>query len=278
MLKEHQSDKRNESKDFITKSFVFLFGILIGICCCFILHLMFSNKGYCILKPKPKFSIFQLKKSDYLLDTDEKDFLLIGVLTAKKYLDTRGKAAYDTWGKHIPGKVILFSSEGSKSNFSLPVVSLNRVDDDYPPQKKSFLALKFMHDHYLEKYEWFMRVDDDIYVKPDKIETFLRSINSSKPHFIGQPGFGNKKEFGLLSLEEDENFCMGGTGMIFSRETLRRFVPYISNCLRNLYTTHEDVEIGRCVKKYANTSCTWSYQVAKLHALQNFPAKIFEPN
>ena len=32
--------------------------------------------------------------------------------------------------------------------------------------------------------------------------------------------------------------------MIFSRETLRRMVPNIKDCIKNLYSTHEDVEVG----------------------------------
>ena len=83
------------------------------------------------------------------------------------------------------------------------------VDDSYPPQKKSFMMLKYMHDHCLNKFEWFMRADDDVFIRGEKLELFLRSINSSKPHFIGQAGLGNKEEFGLLSLEYDETFCMG---------------------------------------------------------------------
>ena len=71
------------------------------------------------------------------------------------------------------------------------------------------MMLKYMHDHCLDKFEWFMRADDDVFIRGDKLELFLRSINSSKPHFIGQAGLGNKEEFGLLSLEYDENFCMG---------------------------------------------------------------------
>ena len=59
----------------------------------------------------------------------------------------------------------------------------------------------------------------------------------------------------------DENFCMGGPGVILSRETLARIVPHIKYCLRHLYTTHEDVELGRSVKKYAGIPSTWSYEV-----------------
>jgi chondroitin sulfate synthase len=92
-----------------------------------------------------------------------------------------------------------------------------------------------------------------------------------KPYYIGQPGMGTKEEYGKLALGENENFCMGGPGIILSRETLTRFTPHIKKCLKNFYTNHEDVELGRCVHKYANTSCTWSYEMQ--HILYNHPNK-----
>jgi chondroitin sulfate synthase len=94
-----------------------------------------------------------------------------------------------------------------------------------------------------------------------RLERLLRSVDSRKPQFIGQAGRGNQEEFGLLSLEYDENFCMGGPGVLLSRETLARVAPHVKTCLRNLYTAHEDVELGRCVQKFAGVPCTWSYEV-----------------
>ncbi|KAM9329808.1 chondroitin sulfate synthase 3 [Gastrophryne carolinensis] len=194
-------------------------------------------------------------------------FLYVGVMTAKKYLDSRAVAAYRTWAQAIPGKVEFFSSQGSEEiplPEAVPVISLPAVDDSYPPQKKSFMMIKHMHDHYLEQYEWFMRADDDVYIKGEKLEEFLRSLNSSKPLYLGQTGLGNIEELGKLGLEPGENFCMGGPGMIFSREVLRRMVPHIGECLREMYTTHEDVEVGRCVRRFGGTQCVWSYEMQQL--------------
>lgn len=108
----------------------------------------------------------------------------------------------------------------------------------------------------------FLRADDDVYIRPDRLEDLLRSVDSKKPWFIGQTGRGNSEEFGLLSLETDENFCMGGPGVILSRETLKRMAPHVEDCLDHLYTTHEDVELGRCVRRFAGISCTWSYEAS----------------
>lgn len=196
--------------------------------------------------------------------TRSSSFLFVGVMTAQKYLNTRAVAAHRTWAQTIPGRVEFFSSEGSDTSIPIPIVALKNVDDSYPPQKKSFMMLKYMHDHYLDQYEWFMRADDDVYIKSERLESFLRSLNSSEAIFLGQTGMGARDELGKLALEPGENFCMGGPGVIMSREVLRRMVPHIRECLQEMYTTHEDVEVGRCVRRFAGVQCVWSYEMQQL--------------
>ncbi|XP_032789583.1 chondroitin sulfate synthase 1 isoform X2 [Daphnia magna] len=197
-------------------------------------------------------------------ETRNRQLLLVGVMTADKYIATRAKAVYETWGTRVPGKLVFFTSDSQNATDDLPVVRLKGVDDSYPPQKKSFMMLKYMYENYGDKFEWFMRADDDVFVKTERLELFLRNINSSQPRFIGQAGKGIAEEFGLLSLEYDENYCMGGPGMIFSHVTLSRVAPHVKDCLKNLYTTHEDVELGRCVQKFAGIPCTWSYEMQNI--------------
>lgn len=102
-----------------------------------------------------------------------RDFLYVGVMTAQKYLGSRALAVQRTWARFIPGRVEFFSSQQPPNTGlghpppPLPVIALPGVDDSYPPQKKSFMMIKYMHDHYLDKYEWFMRADDDVYIKGD---------------------------------------------------------------------------------------------------------------
>ncbi|XP_071553103.1 chondroitin sulfate synthase 1 isoform X2 [Panulirus ornatus] len=193
-----------------------------------------------------------------------KNLIFVGVMTANKYLDTRAKAVYETWGKQLPGKIAFFSSETSVTDVDIPLIRLRGVDDSYPPQKKSFMMIRYMAEHFSKHFEFFMRADDDVYIRPEKLELFLRSVNSTKRQFIGQAGRGNQEELGHLALKSDENFCMGGPGVIMSRSTLMQVAPHIRECLRNLRSTHEDVEVGRCVRKYAKIPCTWSYEMQNI--------------
>ncbi|OAD61078.1 Chondroitin sulfate synthase 1, partial [Eufriesea mexicana] len=218
---------------------------------------------------------------DEQINSSSTSLVFVGVMTASKYLDSRAKAVYETWGKELPGKIAFFSSENSivpDNCPDLPLVPLPRVDDTYPPQKKSFMMLQYMWNNYGDRFEWFLRADDDVYVRTDRLEKLLRSVNSKRAMYIGQAGRGNSEEFGLLSLEYDENFCMGGPGVILSRETLRRIVPHIKYCLRHLYTTHEDVELGRCVQKYAGIPCTWSYEMQSILYHNSSGAQAFTGN
>ncbi|KAL6435518.1 hypothetical protein ACFW04_005474 [Cataglyphis niger] len=221
------------------------------------------------LRSPPKASVRNMPrlKDDERINSSTTSLLFVGVMTAEKYLDTRAKAVYESWGKELPGKIAFFSSESStvpENCPDLPLVPLPRVDDTYPPQKKSFMMLEYMWNNFGDRFEWFLRADDDVYVRTDRLEKLLRSVDSRRAMYIGQAGRGNSEEFGLLSLEYDENFCMGGPGVVLSRETLGRIVPHIKYCLRHLYTTHEDVELGRCVKKYAGIPCTWSYEMQSI--------------
>lgn len=193
--------------------------------------------------------------------------LLVGVMSAAQYLDTRARAAVDTWGApgELPGALAVYSSEAAAhapGATSLPLVALAGVTDEYPPQRKSLLMLLHMFEHHGDTFEWFLRADDDVYVRGDRLARLLRSLDSRRALFLGQAGRGAGPERGALALRRGENFCMGGPGVLLSRETLRRVAPHIRRCLRTLLTPHEDVELGRCVARYAGVSCTWSYDVS----------------
>ena len=240
----------------------FLTGLLLGVY--FVNTLLRKNIRNCNKRLLIDLNENKLKADFPLLNQYDEPFLLIGVMTTRRYLKTRATAISRTWGKHIPGKIFFFLGQGREYKGNLPVVVLDDVSDDaYPPQRKSFAMLKYMHDNYIDTFEWFMRVDDDIFIQPRRLERFLRSVNSSRRLYMGQPGLGVPRERGKLGLRNDSFFfCMGGTGIIFTKETLRRTAMGLNSCLKHTFTKHEDTELGRCVNEQADVSCSAAYEVS----------------
>ena len=247
----------------------FIIGIIGGICLSFLVHTGTRKLILC------DSVLDSLQDVTYITNFEKKPIsrnsalMLVGVQTAEKYLKTRMKAAHETWAQHIHGDVVFFSGEKSTSyreDINTSVVYLPDVPDNmYPPQKKSFLMLKYMHDYYIDKYDWFVRADDDSFIIGPALGKFLSSINSSKLHYIGQGGEGREDERGQLGLKDNVAYCMGGPGVILSRATLIKLAPNIGYCLQNPITLHEDTELGRCIHKFLGISCTkaaevWFYQ------------------
>ena len=195
----------------------------------------------------------------------------VGVMTARGYLLTRACSVWRTWGGQVlqlGGDIRFFVGRADQEDQEdqleraleacpgLPVVVLDNVKDNaYPPQHKSFSMLAWMWDHYGNKSVWFMRADDDVYIKIEELLEFLRPINSSEPQYLGQAGRGRGLEKGQLDLAWNENFCMGGPSMVFSWVTLSLMRPNIDACYESMLSSHEDVEIGRCVTR--STGRVW---------------------
>lgn len=122
-------------------------------------------------------------------DVRPRKLVLVGVMTAAKFIDTRALAGYETWGRRFK-HVIYFSSEGTVSKYGLPVVGLTDIDDEYPPQRKAFAMLRYMVTHFGQEYQFFMRLDDDVYIRPHRLHTFLSKLRRNVDLYVGSPGVG----------------------------------------------------------------------------------------
>ena len=65
--------------------------------------------------------------------------------------------------------------------------------------------------------------------------------------------------------------------MIFSKSLLRKLAPKLKNCLSNLVTEHEDIELGRCVQNVTGVRCTMAWEAKELF-FQNFETGINSKN
>ena len=188
--------------------------------------------------------------------------LYAGVITAVNFLNTRAMDINGTWG-HKLSNVEYFVAEGQGSH-PLSIVSLKGVDDTYPPQKKVYRMLRYMHDKYIDKFNWFLRADDDSYIRVPELLEFLSKLDPTVPLYIGSPGLGRAEDLERIKLFPHERYCMGGPGVIFSRALLIQLAPHLNDCLENVVVSYnEDLEVGRCVSRKLGIQCTWAYEVRK---------------
>ena len=203
--------------------------------------------------------------------------IYIGVLTCKKYLSTRAISINNTWGNieyltsdFSKRKIEYFAKIPKNEYPDYPGMNVNNLEhidpnlDDkvYPPQQKAFSMLQHICQNELNNYKWFIRADDDVYVDINGLEKLLDRIDSNRITYLGQAGSGwveHRDKLGLYG----HNFCMGGPGVVFSHALMKKMCPHISKCKTEIMSKEEDVELGRCVLKYAGVECTHSWEGIK---------------
>ena len=85
---------------------------------------------------------------------------------------------------------------------------------------------------------------------------FLKTLDPNEPMMIGSAGYGRDNED---FVELGMSYCMGGTGVIFSRRLIFDLQPFLSICIKNLFTEHEDmlsIELfnSRIISQYKSKS------------------------
>lgn len=106
-----------------------------------------------------------------------------------------------------------------------------------------------MAEDYLDKAEWFVKVDTDSFPLPDNMRNYMSYYNESNPHYLGH----------TIMYRWSENIVFNtGSGYMVSREALRQLRPIFQElqkpkqpdrqlCIDRL-GPQEDMEFGRCLR------------------------------
>ena len=212
----------------------------------------------------------------YFLDihVTMKNKILIAVVTTEKYLLTRAVSIQKTWARDIlpHSKLYFFVGEGCNTSHpklkSLPIIKMRGIQDNiYPPQKKVFAVLTYIYLHFGRDFKWFIRADDDVYIRMDRLEALLDQLEWTELMYLGHPGYGKLSDRKRLKLLDHENYCMGGPGIVFSATALEALYPHLGRCLmavehynfkkeQEIWWYNEDVELGRCVSRTLGIHCS----------------------
>lgn len=78
-----------------------------------------------------------------------------------------------------------------------------------------------LEEKYIDKAEWFVKVDDDSYLFVDNLRHFAKFYNPNVPHF-----FGHTLPF---RWKQDNIVFNSGVAYVLSRESLSRLAPVLRN-------------------------------------------------
>ncbi|XP_017770919.1 PREDICTED: glycoprotein-N-acetylgalactosamine 3-beta-galactosyltransferase 1-like isoform X2 [Nicrophorus vespilloides] len=164
--------------------------------------------------------------------------VLCWVMTGPANHQKKAKHVKNTWGKRC--NVLLFMS--SKEDDSLPAVALPVSEGRDNLWGKTKEAFKYIHKHYLDKADWFLKADDDTYVILENLRYMLQAHDPLDPIYFGC----------RFKPYVKQGYMSGGAGYVLSREALKRFIEVgVSNgtLCRQTNSGSEDVEMGKCMEK-----------------------------
>ncbi|KAL4222190.1 hypothetical protein ACF0H5_018227 [Mactra antiquata] len=162
--------------------------------------------------------------------------VLCWVMTNPANHDAKAKHVKATWGKRC--NVLVFMSTSKDS--SLPTVVLDTTEGRDSLWAKTKAAFNYVHDHYLDQADWFMKADDDTFVIVENLRYLLQDKDPGAPVYFGRH-FKPYVKNGYMS---------GGAGYVLSKEALKRLMNVVNegSLCRQDGGGAEDLEMGKCLE------------------------------
>lgn len=199
---------------------------------------------------------------------------------------------------HLVNKIKFFiNADNVKTNYKLKnIVGFTDTRENLRP----FHVIKYIADNYLDDYDYFLIIQDNVYVDARKLKSMLYHMSITFDLYMGKTaessygsygvnnnggggdiaggalplddnnhagiGFdnagGNADEFRMLS---DRNYCDLNAGILLSSSVIRKMRNNLDWCVRNGITNVHTINIGRCVKYSSNLAgCQENFQVSKI--------------
>ncbi|XP_059482339.1 glycoprotein-N-acetylgalactosamine 3-beta-galactosyltransferase 1-like [Neocloeon triangulifer] len=175
--------------------------------------------------------------------------VLCFVMTHPNNHNSKAQYIRYSWGRHC--NRLVFISDGTRRDDSLPVVKVNAKSGRSGLWDKVKKAFRYMHSNYSGQYDWIIKADDDTFVNVDSLRNFLLGFSPEAPLFFGEQ----------LRSPYDQIYMAGGGGYVLSRVGVQKFIDLLNDprsdeevgCSRVKPTSEEDPFISHCLI-HANVS------------------------
>ncbi|OWF55768.1 glycoprotein-N-acetylgalactosamine 3-beta-galactosyltransferase 1-like [Mizuhopecten yessoensis] len=162
--------------------------------------------------------------------------VLCYILTMERNMDNRVVVVNATWAKRC-NKVLYLLCTDRKGRDILSTCSVGESKEHLTGKVR--YTLKYMYKHYLHKYDWFLKADDDTYVIMENLRYLLSHYPTNKAGYLGYH----------FKLFVNQGYMSGGAGYVINKQALKQLVEVgfsQNHCLED--GGNEDVEIGKCLQ------------------------------
>ena len=115
-------------------------------------------------------------------ELEQKVRILCWVNTYRKNID-KIKAIRETWGRRC-NKIIFV---GDRTEPDIHLIGFDTKEGRNYLASKIFKAFAYVYENHVDDYDWFMRVDDDVYIVMENLRQLLTSYDTNEPWYIGRP-------------------------------------------------------------------------------------------
>jgi glycoprotein-N-acetylgalactosamine 3-beta-galactosyltransferase len=171
---------------------------------------------------------------------------------------TRGVAVYETWGQQLNNLIFVCNCprviaiknliEQNKeipkalkkyiSVINFPILNLEINENKEQMGEKVLKVLVQSYEIYKNHSNFYYMVDDDAYVFVNNLHKYIQSLNETEPKIYG---------FKYNHLPLPSGHIHGGSGILFSKESMQRLVSKIKKNQCDIHIDkHGDVTIGGC--------------------------------
>lgn len=165
--------------------------------------------------------------SDELFD---KVKVLCWIMISPSFHRSRGVHVKNSWGQQC-NKLIFMSS---KNDTDLGAIALPVQESKTHLWSKTKEAFKYINEHFVEDYDWFLKADDDTYMIMENLRHLLYQYKAQTSLYFGHRLMGNKSLDGYMQ----------GGAYVLSKKAVKKFVQFSPNC-RKKDGWAEDLFMGK---------------------------------